>query len=56
MGIEILKGNSLNDWFCFEVRVCNFFNFEASVFGYGIKILWLLNDVVKKTFEVEDDA
>lgn len=36
--IRILKGKkTLNDWFCLELSINNFINFELSLFGYGVK-------------------
>ncbi len=48
MTFKILKGRrTINDWFCFYLRICNLLEFEFSIFGYGISINIILRDSIK---------
>jgi len=43
----LLNGRYLNDWFCFNIQLNNFFTLEISILGYGI----LINTCVKNSID-----
>lgn len=52
----IRKGRkSLNDWFCFNFQLNNYFIFEISILGYGFNWNVIINDVIRKTKNEDED-
>jgi hypothetical protein len=46
---KILTGKkSINDWFSFYLIICNHFDFEFSILGYGISLNIVLKDSIKE--------
>ena len=46
MKFELLKPNTLNNWFGLVFLVCNSIILEFTILGYGFRFDWLIKDPV----------